>query len=161
MGPQARTIWDSLEFRTPAILRATEGLSETDLYWQPPNGANSIAWLLWHIPEVEDNWIRDKLLNLPKRYPFGTSVKARSGSEWPNKNALLAYFHEVRASTKDRLEQTCEEEFDRLIADEHFGSLTVRQVWGGVVTSCAWHGGQIIFIANRLLAKAGASLASS
>jgi hypothetical protein len=54
-----------------------------------------------------------------------------AGSEWPNKKPLLAYFHEVRVSTKDRLEQTCEEEFDRMIADEHFGSLTVRQVWAG------------------------------
>jgi hypothetical protein len=161
MGPQARTIWDSLEFRTPAILRATEHLSEAELRWQPPNGGNSIAWLLWHIPEVEDNWIRDKLLKLPKRYPFGTSVKARSGKEWPRKAALLSYFHDVRASTKDRLAQTDEGEFDRLIADEHFGSITVRQMWGGVVTSCAWHGGQIVFIANRLLPKAPPSLTSS
>lgn len=161
MGPQARTIWESLEFRTPAILRATESLSDDELHWQPPNAGNSIAWLLWHIPEVEDNWVRDKLFNLPKRYPFGTSVKARAGDEWPSKKALLSYFHEVRASTRDRLEQTREEEFDRMIVDEHFGSITVRQVWGGVVTSCAWHGGQIIFIVNRLLGKAGWAAATS
>jgi len=153
VGPQAQTIWDSLEFRTPAILRATENLSEAEFRWQPPNAGNSIAWLLWHIPEVEDNWVRDKLLELPKRYPFGTSVKAPTCSGWPGKTELLSYFHEVRASTKERLEQTREEEFDRMIADEHFGSITVRQVWGGVVTSCAWHGGQIIFIVNRLLPK--------
>jgi len=87
--------------------------------------------------------------------------KAHSGNEWPSKTALLSYFREVRAMTKDRLEHTREEEFDRAIADEHFGSITVRQVWGGVVTSCAWHGGQMIFIANRLLGKATASASSS
>ena len=156
MGPQARTIWDSLELRTPVILRATDKLSEAELRWQPPNGGNSIAWLLWHIPEVEDNWVRDKLLNLAKRYPFGTSVKVHLTGDWPSKVALLSYFHEVRALTKDRLERTPEEEFDRIVVDEHFGSITVRQLWGGVVTSCAWHGGQIVFITNRLLAKAGA-----
>jgi hypothetical protein len=151
MSPQAQTVWDAIEFRTPAIVRAIERLSEAQIQWQPPNGANSIAWLLWHIPEVEDNWVRDRLLNLPKRYPFGASVKARGETAWPRKAALIAYFHEVRALTKERLGATREEDFDRVIADEHFGSITVRQVWGGVATSCAWHGGQIVLIANRLL----------
>jgi hypothetical protein len=154
VGPQARVIWDSLEFRTPAVLRSIEPLSESQLLWPPPNAGNSVAWLLWHIPEVEDNWVRDRLVNLPKRYPFGASVKATSGREQPSKTALVSYFHEVRALTKERLERTPEEEFDRTISDEHFGSITVRQVWGGVVTSCAWHGGQIVFIVNRLLPSA-------
>lgn len=154
MGPQARVIWDSLEFRTPAVLRSIERLSDTGLRWQPPNSGNSVAWLLWHIPEVEDNWVRDKLLNLPKRFPFGTSVKVAPGTEWPSKTALVSYFHEVRALTKERLERTPEEEFDRMVSDEHFGAITVRQVWGGVVTSCAWHGGQIVLIVNRLLPSA-------
>jgi uncharacterized damage-inducible protein DinB len=155
MVPQARVIWDSLEFRMPTVLRSIEHLSETELRWQPPNAGNSVAWLLWHIPEVEDNWVRVKLLNLPARYPFGASVKASSGREWPSKTALLSYFHEVRALTKDRLERTHEEEFDRMVSDEHLGSMTIRQVWGGVLTSCAWHGGQIVLIVNRLLPGAG------
>ena len=152
VGPQARVIWDSLEFRTPALLRATEPLSEDELRWQPPNGGNSIAWLLWHIPEVEDNWVRDKVLRLPKRYPFGRSVKEAAGS-WPSKRELLEYFHEVRALTRSRLEQAREDDFDRQVDDEHFGSVSLRQVWGGVVTSCAWHGGQIVLIANRLVPR--------
>ena len=155
VGPQAQVIWDSLEFRTPAILQSLERLSDNQLRWQPPNAANPVAWLLWHIPEVEDNWIRDKLLNLPRRYPFGSSVKTRQAGDWPSKSALLSYFHEVRALTRDRLERTPEQDFDRTVVDEHFGSITVRQLWGGVVTSCAWHGGQIVLIVNRLLPRGG------
>ncbi len=30
------------------------------------------------------------------------------------------------------------------------GTITVQQVWGGVVTSCAWHSGQIA-LTNRLI----------
>ena len=151
MKPQAQAIWDSIEFRTPMVRRAVDRLSEADLQWRTPNGGNSVAWLLWHIAEVEDNWVRDRLLNLPKRYPFGRSVKRASSNEYPAKAALLSYFDEVRALTRARLEETTEEEFDRTITDEHFGSLTVRQVWAGVATSCAWHGGQIVLIVNRLL----------
>ena len=155
MNLQAQTIWDSLEFRTPAILAAVDRVSEQEFQWLPPNGANPIAWLLWHIAEVEDNWVRDKLLVLPRRYPFEISVKARGDAAWPSKTELVAYFHEVRALTRERLERTSEDDFDREIADEHYGSLTVRALWAGVASSCAWHGGQIILIANRLLPGRG------
>ena len=151
MGPQARLVWDGLEFRTPAMLHAVQPLSEAAMRWQPPNGANSVGWLLWHIAEVEDNWVRDRLYGLPKRYPFGKSVKSTDARKSPRKAELVAYFHEVRTMTQARLEQTSEAEFDRLVEDEQYGTLTVRQVWSGVVTSAAWHGGQIVLIARRLV----------
>jgi DinB superfamily len=153
MGPQAQALWDSLEFRTPAVLRAIEPLSDEQLQWGPPNGANSIAWLLWHIAEVEDNWVRDRILGLPKRFPFGASVKARADGAWPNKTDLVAYFREVRAISRRRLEETAEDEFDRRVIDDHFGEITVRRLWSGVATSGAWHGGQIVLIANRLVPR--------
>jgi uncharacterized damage-inducible protein DinB len=151
--PQARAIWDALEFRTPAVLAAVAGLTDADLSWQPPNGANSIGWLLWHIAEVEDNWIRAAVLNFPRRYPFGASVKD-ARTDWPSRDALLAYFHEVRALSRDRLDRTTDDEFERVVEDEHYGPITVRHVWAGVATSGAWHGGQIVLLANRLLPRA-------
>jgi uncharacterized damage-inducible protein DinB len=150
MQPQPRTIWDSLEFRTPAMLRVIERLSDEQLRWLPPNGVNSIGWLLWHIAEVEDNWVRDKLLHVPKEYPFAVSVKATPRPAIPTKSQLLAYFHRVRSLSKLRLEATSDEQMDTTIEDEHYGTLTVRQVWAGVATSGAWHGGQIVYI-NRLM----------
>jgi hypothetical protein len=40
-----------------------------------------------------------------------------------------------------------------VIKDEHYGQITVRQVWAGAATSCAWHGGQIVLLVNRLLPR--------
>jgi uncharacterized damage-inducible protein DinB len=155
MTPQACAIWDALEFRTPAVLAAVADLTDADLSWQPPNGANSIGWLLWHIAEVEDNWIRAAVLNLPRRYPFGASVKAAHGAaERPGKDSLLAYLDDVRALSRERLDRTIDDEFDRMVTDEHYGQITVRQVWAGAATSGAWHGGQIVLIVNRLLTRA-------
>lgn len=150
MGPQAQCVWDGLHFRAPAMLAVVERLTNEQLRWQRPNAANPIARMLWHIPEVEDNWVRDRLYGMPKRYPFGTSVKSTPLDAFPDKSELLAYFHEVRALTKARLNDVSEAQFERTIQDEHYGPLTVRQVWAGVVTSAAWHGGQIAYV-NRLL----------
>ena len=132
------------------MLNVIAPLSEDDLRALPPNAVNSIAWMLWHIAEVEDNWVRDRPYSLPKRYPFGTSVKTAPLDRYPAKSALVSYFQEIRAFTKQRLEQTTEQDFDRTVQDDHYGRLTVRQVWAGVATSCAWHGGQIAYV-NRLL----------
>src|SRR5439155_20447272 len=97
------------------------------------------------------NWVRDRLYGLPKRYPFGRSVKATDARKSPRKAELLAYFHEVRTITQARLEQTSESEFDRLVEDDQYGTLTVRRLCGGVGTSGAWHGGQIVLVAKRLI----------
>ena len=43
-----------------------------------------------------------------------------------------------------------EADFDKMVHDAHFGSLSVRDVWGGVITSFAWHAGQIA-LTNRLM----------
>ena len=152
MNSQARFVWEALEFRMPTILRIVEPLSEDQIRWWPPNESNSIAWLIWHIAEVEDNWIRGRLYEQPGRYPFGQSVRDATPAQYPSKATLLQYLAEVRALTKQRLEETTDEAFDRLIHDEHWGALSVRQLWSGVVTSCAWHGGQIA-LTNRLIPR--------
>jgi uncharacterized damage-inducible protein DinB len=35
------------------------GLSEDDLSWRPDPGANSIAWLAWHLTRIEDDHVSD------------------------------------------------------------------------------------------------------
>jgi hypothetical protein len=154
MTPEAEMVWDALNFRTPAMLAAVDDLTEDECRWQPPGGANPIAWMLWHIPEVEDNWIRDRLYGLSKRYPFGASVRSMPAEKYPSKHEVLEYFREVRALTRERLAGTTAASFATSIQDDRYGVLTVRQVWAGVVTSAAWHGGQIVY-AKRLLPPRG------
>ena len=35
---------------------AVDGLTPVELYWQPSPASNHIAWLVWHMARVEDNW---------------------------------------------------------------------------------------------------------
>jgi len=109
--------------------------------------------LLWHIAEVEENWPREKLYGQPRRFPFGTSVRDRGRTEYPTKSSLLEYFHEVRALSRDRLEATSPEQFDIPVDDESWGRIDVRKVWIGVATSGAWHGGQLVLLANRIIPR--------
>jgi uncharacterized damage-inducible protein DinB len=152
---EAQVVWAGLEFRKPAMLSIVEKLSEEQMHWVPPNGRNSIAWQVWHIAEVEDNWVRDRLLGESRRYPFAVSVRDATRAQYPAKAVLLSYFHEVRELSKKRLDATTEADFDRMVQDAHFGPLSVRDVWSGVVTSFAWHAGQIA-LTHRLMSGANA-----
>lgn len=134
------------------MLRVLGDVPDEGFYWQPPAPNHSLAWLIWHIAEVEDNWARDKLEGGPRRFPFGRSVRDAGPADYPPRSALLAYFHEVRRLSHDRLARASDEDFGRTLRDDTFGEITVRQLWAGLATSCAWHGGQIALTAR--LAKA-------
>lgn len=150
MTPEASAFWTGLEFRKPELLRLVEPLTSEQMVWLPPGGANSVAWLLWHIAEVEENWMGASVYGEHRRYPFGNSVRDAVPDEYPSKQALIDYLHEVRAITERRLENVSADEFSRLLEDPNWGEIPVRQVWAGLVTSFAWHSGQISFM-RRLM----------
>jgi len=151
MIPEAKQIWSGLEFRMPMLLRQVEPLNRAQMLWVPGPGRVSIAWQLLHIAEVEDVWVRDLVLNEELEFPFGIQVReAERDEQYPTKDELISYLHDVRAMTKKRLESAASEEFDRVVDDRDFGKIAVRDVWSGVITSFAWHAGQIALTAKLL-----------
>ena len=148
MTPAAEAIWSSLEFRKPMMLRNVEPLSEELLRWQPAPDMNSIAWQLWYIAEVEDNWIRTLVTQEPPRFPFDVPIRKATPQQIPPKQLLLDYLSEIRAVTRHRLEVTTDIGLEHVVEDPDFGTLTVREVWAGIVTSFAWHAGQIALTAK-------------
>ncbi len=143
MTPFSQAIWSGLEFRMPMLLRNIEPLSEAQMRWRPGPDGNSIAWQLWHIAEVEDNWIRSLVTGEPLRFPFDVQVRTATDEQFPVKSRLIEYFHEVRGITRGRLESATAQDFRRSVEDPDFGTMTVLDVWSGVVTSFAWHAGQL------------------
>lgn len=149
MTPEARAVLSALDFRMPMLLRNVEPLDETHLDWIPGPERRSIRWQLWHIAEVEDNWIRQCMLAEPARYPFGVALED-AGDLRPTKDELLAYLHEVRGLSRERLAALQPADFERSVHDPDFGEMTVRDLWAGVVTSFAWHAGQVALTAKLL-----------
>ncbi|MHC5024068.1 MAG: DinB family protein, partial [Planctomycetota bacterium] len=131
MTPESKSIWSGLEFRKPMLLRNVEPLSEEQMRWKPAPHRNSIAWQLWHIAEVEDNWVRLLITDEPLHLPFGVQMRHATEEQFPTQPQLLDYFAEVRAVTRGRLEAMNETDFDREVEDADFGRLTVRDAWAG------------------------------
>jgi len=150
MTPYAQAIWSGLEFRKTMMLRNVEPLDEQQMRWLPGPQRKPIAWQLWHIAEVEDNWVRSIVTDEPLRFPFDVQVRAAGEDDYPTKQQLLDYFQEVREISKGRLASAGESEFTRQVEDPDFGTCTVLDIWSGVVTSFAWHSGQIALTAKLL-----------
>jgi uncharacterized damage-inducible protein DinB len=150
MIDEAKSIWAGLEFRKAMLLRNVEPLSEGQMRWIPAPGRVSIAWQFWHIAEVEENWVGGLVLGEALRFPFGVQVREAGDDEYPDKAALIDYLHEVRALSRRRLEATTGADLERMVADVDYGAITVREVWAGVVTSFAWHAGQVALTAKLL-----------
>ncbi len=150
MTPEARAIWSALEFRKPMVLRNIEPLSEAQMDWIPGEGRKSVRWQLWHICEVEDNWVRRCLLDEPARFPMSVPLADATESDRPSKTRLLAYLDEVRTLSRERLDAMSDGDFDRLVRDPDFGEMPARDLWAGVVTSFAWHAGQIALTAKLM-----------
>lgn len=148
MDIQAQTIFSALEFRKPMMLRNVEPLSDEQLHWIPGPDRKSIAWQLWHIAEVEDNWVRMCILNEPPHFPFEVSLADARQEQYPSKEQLLDYFHSVRELSRQRLEAALD--LNQLVTDPDFGQMPAHELWSGVVTSFAWHAGQIALTAKLL-----------
>lgn len=142
MTPWAHAVWEGLQFRLPMLLRNVEPLSEQQLGWTPGEGRKSIRWQLWHIAEVEDNWVRTCQLGEEPRFPFGVALADAGEHTRPGKGRLLEYLLEVRELSRARLEVLTPDDAAKRTRDPDFGELTLSQLWAGVVTSFAWHAGQ-------------------
>lgn len=134
----------------PMLRRNIDPLTEDQIRWAPGPGRNPIRWQIWHIAEVEDNWVRTTMLGQQPRFPLGVPLAEDAGGPEPTKADLLEYLRQVRALTRDRLGAIGAGEFDRSIDEPDFGSMTIRDLWAGVVTSFAWHAGQIALTAKLL-----------
>ena len=46
--------------RTPPLAEeAVAGLTLEQLLWQPDSGANTIAWLIWHLARIQDDYVTE------------------------------------------------------------------------------------------------------
>src|SRR3954470_12044608 len=141
---------------------AVDGLDEDALTWRPDPGANTIAWLVWHLTRVQDDHVAgvaggEQLWTVGGwverfRLPFdvGATGYGQSADEVGQVRAtaelLVGYQDAVHAATVDYLRTLSDDDYDRVV-DERWDppvTLAVRLV--SVLDDTTQHAGQASYL---------------
>lgn len=152
------------ELAHEALLRSMDELTESDLWWQPADGANSIAWLAWHLSRWKDRF-GSGVSGLPQIWVsegwyqrFGVD-RDRTGlgdtsdqvaAFKPDRHTLTSYVvaaHEAVVSRVASLDDSSLIQVDSLSANKD------RLVWQGfanIAMDYLQHTGQVAYLRGML-----------
>lgn len=149
------------------VHRAAEGLDADGLAFRPEPGANSIAWLVWHLTRIQDDhvaeiagrdqaWIGDgwhDRLALPFDAPdtgFGHTAEQVSLVQPDSPDALLAYHDAVTEHTLADLATIEGGELDRVVDASYDPPTTVGVRLVSVLSDNLQHAGQARYLRGML-----------
>jgi uncharacterized damage-inducible protein DinB len=144
-----------------------EGLGPDDLHARPSDGANSIAWLVWHLTRVQDDHIADAFdldqvwltqdfqktfgLDLPRHDTGYGHTPAKVAKVRVDSGALLTgYYDAVHEQSLQALRSLAAKDLERIV-DERWDppvSLGVRLV--SVLSDDLQHIGQAAYVRGLL-----------
>ncbi|GAB3430165.1 DinB family protein [Flindersiella endophytica] len=145
------------------VQASAQGLGTDGLTYRPEPGANSIAWLVWHLTRIQDDhvseiagrtqaWVEgpwaEQLGRAADAHETGFGHTAeqvaslRPGSAEP----LLAYHAAVAGRTVDYLATVTAAELDRVIDDNYDPPVTVGVRLVSVVSDNLQHAGQARYL---------------
>ncbi|MFJ8082197.1 DinB family protein [Streptomyces sp. NPDC096205] len=144
-----------------------EGLGPDELAARPADGANSIAWLVWHLTRVQDDHIADAFgldqvwlaqdwskkfgLGLPPRDTgYGHSSAKVAKVRVDSAELLTGYYDAVHAQTLECLRALAAKDLERVV-DENWDppvTLGVRLV--SVLSDDLQHVGQAAYVRGLL-----------
>lgn len=154
--------------RVPPLAReAVDGLSLDELRHQPGSGANTIAWLIWHIGRVQDAQIAEAM-GRPQLWESGDWA-ARFGLEPDPSNDgyghteqqvlavqprrvddLLEYLEAVHAETQSMLRGLSPADLDRVVDRNWDPPVTLGVRLISIVDDCVQHVGQAAYVRGLL-----------
>jgi hypothetical protein len=155
--------------RTPPIATAAvEGLSPEQLAWAPRPGANSIAWLVWHLTRVQDHhvsellgeeqiWTTDErwakrcgLEADPHNTGYGHSADDVASVRPDGPDALLGYLRAVDERTQGMLAGLRDGELDRVVDRRWDPPVTMGVRLISIADDCLQHVGQASYLRGLL-----------
>lgn len=146
-------VWES-------VADLTTGLTDETAWWRPDPGANSIAWLLWHLIRVEDDHISD-LAGAPQTWPrfrdeaelplepddtgYGHTAE-QVGLVRVSADLLDRYHAAVQLAVLDYLGALTEDELQRIVDRRWDPAVTAAVRLVSVLDDCSRHVGQAEYV---------------
>lgn len=149
--------------RMPDLVReAVDGLDPAELTAAPAPGANTIAWLIWHLTRVQDHHIAE-LMDVEQRYlaegwheQFGRGADDQDhgyghtaldvASVHGTAEELLGYHESVHAVTIGFLEGLTPADLDRIVDERWDPPVTLGVRLASLISDCLQHVGQAAYV---------------
>ncbi|MBW5249933.1 DUF664 domain-containing protein [Streptomyces poriferorum] len=146
---------------------AVEGLEPDDLNARPDEGANSIAWLVWHLTRVQDDHLADAAdteqvwftegwaarFDLPfaeGATGYGHSSKEVGAVKVGSADLLLGYYDAVHARSAEFIGRLDGKALDRVVDEAWSPPVTLGVRLVSVLADDLQHAGQAAFVRGCL-----------
>lgn len=145
-----------------AVEAAVDGLDPDQLAQRPAPGANSVAWLVWHLTRVQDDHVaevagRDQVwtggwsdrLGLPfapEETGYGMSAEEVGAVRGVTGEQLLGYHRAVHAATEEFLAGLSDDDLDRVVDEAWDPPVTLGVRLTSVVGDDFQHAGQAGYV---------------
>jgi uncharacterized damage-inducible protein DinB len=143
-------------------LAAVEGLSVDELAYRVDDGANSIAWLVWHLTRVQDDHVSEVAgveqiwtsQGWRDRFALPFEPDATGYSQGPDEVAavrveaelLAGYLRAVHEASLRYVEGLSDDDLDRVVDDRWDPPVTLGVRLVSVISDDLQHAGQAAFV---------------
>jgi len=142
---------------------AVDGLSPDELHTRPAVDANSLAWLVWHLPRVQDDHVADAAgidqvwlsqgwekrfgLDLPRRDTgYGHSSTQVSKVRVESGDLLTGYYDAVHEQTLEFVRGLAAKDFERVVDERWDPPVTLGVRLVSVLSDDLQHVGQAAYL---------------
>lgn len=146
---------------------AVRDLSEDELFWAPEPGANTIAWLVWHLTRVQDDHVAElmeveqiwSLGHWAERFGLARGTMETGYSHRPDEVArvrpgdartLTDYYFAVHERTVGFVRTLTDDDLDQVVDERWTPAVTVGVRLVSVVNDDVQHAGQAAYVRGML-----------
>jgi uncharacterized damage-inducible protein DinB len=150
-----------------SVHQAVDGLNPDQLAYRLDEGANSIAWLVWHLTRIQDDHVAHvagsdqvwtsggwaERFGLPfeeSATGYGHTTKDVAAVRVESPDLLTGYYDAVHERTLDYLSGLSEEDLDRVVDERWDPPVTLGVRLVSVVNDDTQHVGQAAFLRGVL-----------